>query len=195
MFLFAIDAFYVLFCVIHHYVFWFHSDATEVRLTNLPTGVTRSMLEEILIPYGQVLDIEMEMTISGGEEHMSANVRLVLCCVVSLRCKTLCHTLVASRPQWVFAIRATGFRSNSVSWLKDRMTGACSTTEQLAYVYGSILWCNCLTELGDIFSNLCCNQHSCQFLKSQWWKIIIDIIIVTKMVYLFTYYCYCYYYH
>ena len=46
-----------------------------VRLEHLPFNVTQKDLDEVLSPYGQILDIRLELRIKDGQELMSADVK------------------------------------------------------------------------------------------------------------------------
>ena len=44
-------------------------------MENLPGNITQSQLEEVISPYGQVLELNLELRISDGEENFSADVK------------------------------------------------------------------------------------------------------------------------
>jgi len=41
-----------------------------VRLVNLPQDVKRSQLEEVISPYGHILDLQLELRSSDGDESV-----------------------------------------------------------------------------------------------------------------------------
>ena len=44
-------------------------------MENLPGNITQSQLEEVISPYGQILELNLELRISDGEENFSADVK------------------------------------------------------------------------------------------------------------------------
>lgn len=46
-----------------------------MRMEGLPSNITQSQLEDVITPYGQVLDLKLELRISDGEENFSADVK------------------------------------------------------------------------------------------------------------------------
>lgn len=46
-----------------------------VRIENLPVEIRQSQLEEVVCSYGPILDLQLELRISNGQEMLSADVK------------------------------------------------------------------------------------------------------------------------